>query len=359
MTVHDPLVDKQQRPRGLACRWPAEWEPHQATWLAWPHNRETWPGIFEGIPPVFCRLATLIAEFEPVHVLAGPPVELDHVRRALAELSPTPRHSIELHPIPTNDAWIRDHGPMFLNGTDGQLMVDWQYNAWGGKYPPFDRDNAVPARISELLGYRRFCPGMVLEGGAVDGNGRGLLLTTESCLLSAGRNPTMERSHIEQYLRDYACSETILWLPGNGLPGDDTDGHVDQLARFVDPTTVVVATALGSQRSDYPRINDNLRRIEGLAVELDSPLEVVRLPLPAPVFHREHRLPASYCNFYLLNGAAIVPCFGDPADAEALRILEALLPQRRVIDFDARELALGLGTIHCLTQQQPVPPEPT
>jgi len=229
-------------PASLGYRFPAEWEPHAATWLSWPHNPDTWPGKFEPVPAVWAELVQLIAPHESVHILAGGEAVMAQARAMVGEVP-----NVRLHDIATNDCWMRDHGPMFLVGKSaaGQnlppALVDWEYNAWGGKYPPFDLDNAVPGKLAELLGYRRWTPGIVLEGGAVDSNGRGTILTTESCLLNPNRNGPVSRESIEQYLRDYCGARKVLWLPAGHMAGDDTDGHVDQLARFVGPRTVVAS----------------------------------------------------------------------------------------------------------------------
>jgi agmatine deiminase len=335
-------------PGSLGYRWPAEWEPHAATWLAWPRKPETWPGKFEPIPGVWQALVLTLAEFEPVHILAGG----DVLPQARAHLGDVP--NVALHDIATNDVWVRDHGAMFLGGPPSlePALVDWEYNAWGGKYPPFDLDNAVPAHVARLTGRRRFTPGVILEGGAVDGNGEGTILTTEPCLLNPNRNPQLSRADVERYLGDYLCAKKILWLAG-GIAGDDTDGHIDELARFVGPTTVVAAIEEDPKDENYAPLRDNHRRLAKMTDARGRPLEVLPIPMPRPMYYDNQRLPASYLNFYIANGVVIVPTFGDPADRVALDALARLFPGRQIRGLDAVDLVWGLGAFHCITQQQP------
>ncbi|HVX63472.1 MAG TPA: agmatine deiminase family protein [Pirellulales bacterium] len=336
-------------PAALGYRMPAEWEPHAATWLSWPHNRESWPGRFEPIPGVWAELVRTLSEAEPVNILAGGEAALAEAREMVGHLP-----QVTLHDIPTNDAWTRDHGPTFLVGPPElpPALVHWGYNAWGGKYPPFDSDQQVPRRIAEKLGFRRFEPGIILEGGAVDPNGQGAVLTTEECLLNPNRNPQLSRAEIERYLADYLAARHVIWL-GQGIAGDDTDGHIDELARFVAPRTVVAALEDDPADVNYRPLRDNLQRLRAATDEQGRALEVVTLPMPRPVFHEQHRLPACYMNFYIANGLVIVPQFDDPADRIALETLAELFPGRRVRGLRAVELAWGLGAFHCITQQQP------
>lgn len=337
-------------PAALGYRWPAEWEPHAATWLSWPHNCNTWPGRFEPIPARFAALVRTLARFEPVHILAG-----GHEVMAAADELVGRTPNVTLWDIPTNDAWCRDHGPTFLAGRPGlpAALIDWEYNAWGGKYPPFDQDNRVPQRIAERLGRRRFQPGIVLEGGAIEGNGAGTLLTTESCLLNPNRNPHLDRAAVEQYLRDYLSVSQILWLGRGELAGDDTDGHIDQLARFVNATTVVAMVQEDPRDANYEPLRENLRQLASLSDQNGRPLDVVPLDLPQPKYVKDQRVPASYANFYIANGVVVVPTYDDPADQRALGKLQELFPDRQVVGLPALDIAWGLGTFHCLTQQEP------
>jgi agmatine deiminase len=340
-------------PRSLGYRVPAEWEPHAATWLSWPHNLESWPGQFEPIPQVWAQLAQTLVEFEPVAVLAGGEATIAQARSMVGGLA-----SVTIYDIPTNDAWTRDHGPMFLAGPRGapDALVHWGYNAWGGKYPPFDLDQQVPTRIARELGMKRFEPGIVLEGGAIDVNGCGAVLTTEQCLLNPNRNPQLSRADVERYLADFGVGHHAIWL-GEGIVGDDTDGHIDELARFVGPRTVVAAVEEDPADENYRPLADNVRRLRSATDEQGRALDVVPLPMPRAVYHDDRRLPASYANFYIANGVVIVPQFACPADALAIETLARLFPERRVIGRRAVELAWGLGTFHCITQQQPRAPD--
>ncbi|MBX7073454.1 MAG: agmatine deiminase family protein [Pirellulales bacterium] len=330
-------------------RMPAEWEPHAATWLSWPHNPATWPGKFEPIPAVYAKLVETLARHERVRILAGGSEVMRQARDMVGRLE-----NVELFDIPTNDCWMRDHGPTFLVGQPSlaPALVDWEYNAWGGKYPPFDLDNRVPTELAQRLGRRRFAPGIILEGGAVDVNGKGTLLTTEQCLLNPNRNPNLSRAEIEQYLADYLAAPHVLWLAG-GIVGDDTDGHIDELARFVNPTTVVAAVESDPGDENYAPLQDNLDRLRGFRDQDGRPLDVIPLPMPAPIHHAGQRLPACYANFYIANGVVVVPQFNDPADAVAVQTLARLFPDRQVIGLPAVDLAWGLGAYHCITQQEP------
>jgi agmatine deiminase len=336
-------------PASLGYRWPAEWEPHAATWLAWPRNRDTWPGKFEPIPQVWRKFVATLAEFEPVHVCAGGNAVMAEAREMLAGID-----NVFLQDIETNDVWARDHGPMFLSGPRGlePALVDWEYNAWGGKYPPFDLDNAVPAQVAAITRRRRFVPGIVMEGGAIDGNGDGTILTTETCLLNPNRNPTLEKSEIERYLVEYACAKKILWLKG-GIAGDDTDGHIDELARFVGPTTVVAALEDDPADENHEPLQDNFDRLQSMTDARGLPLEVVPIPMPRPLYHDTQRLPACYLNFYAANRVVIVPQFDDRADWVAVQTLARLFPDRQIRGLAATDLAWGLGAYHCISQQQP------
>jgi agmatine deiminase len=337
-------------PASLGYRWPAEWEPHAATWVAWPHNRSSWPGNFEPVPGQFAQMVRTLAEFEPVHVLAGGEPVMAEARRLVGNLP-----QVTLHDIRTNDAWCRDHGPTFLIGPADEppALVDWEYNAWGGKYPPFEADNAVAQQIADLQQRHRFAPGMVLEGGAIEGNGCGTVLTTESCLLNPNRNPHLSRAEVERHLQDFLGIRKVLWLRDARLAGDDTDGHVDQLARFVSPTTVVVASEDDPGDENHAPLTSLHEQLRGMSDLDDRPLEVVKLPLPGPKFFNQQRLPASYLNFYIANGVVLVPQFQDAGDEIAVRKLASLFPDRSVRGLPALELVWGLGAFHCLTQQEP------
>ncbi len=335
--------------------WPAEWSRHAATWVAWPHNQDTWPGKYEKIPPQFARFLHCLAEQEPVRILAS----VGPVRDAASEWL-APDNNIELVDVPTNDAWVRDYGPLTVVSDCGQMaMVHWQYNAWGEKYPPFDADANASKRIADYVRARDTNASLVeiesswtLEGGAIDVNGSGDLLTTQSCLLDASRNPNATSADLEESLCEHLGVERIHWLPESHLEGDDTDGHVDQLARFCNATTIVVATPQADDRA-HARLNKNVQFLRTQRGGNGRPFDVVELPLPCPLFYETHRLPASYCNFYITNEAVLVPQFGSNSDDErAVAILRELFDSRRVIALDASDLLWGLGAFHCLTQPQ-------
>jgi agmatine deiminase len=338
---------------------PAEWEPHRGTWLSWPHKEASWPGKFGPVPAIFARMVRHLADHEEVHVnVAGPAIEQE-VRTILADAG-AGSGNVFFHYHPTNDAWCRDHGPIFVqrerNGRSEQAVIDWDFNAWGGKYPPYDLDDLIPIRVAEELGLPVFRPGIVMEGGSIEVNGRGTLLTTEACLLNPNRNPHLDRATIEQYLRDYLGVSQILWL-GEGIAGDDTDGHVDDLTRFVDPTTVVTVVESDSGDENYEPLQRNLERLKSMTDQDGRPLRVVTLPMPRPLWHDGQRLPASYANFYIANGLVLLPTYDPPRDEEAQAILQSLFPTREIVGIDCTDLVWGLGAFHCVTQQWPSLPE--
>jgi agmatine deiminase len=345
---------------------PAEWEPHSATYLVWPHNLDTWPGKFELVPPVFARIAAALASFEPVRILMRDPAQIAEVRQIINSVGapddePVRMDRIDLLPIPTNDSWIRDYGPIFLNrvtpGSDGprQIALDWRFNSWGGKYGAYNLDDVVPHRLAEHHGFEVIEAGIVLEGGSLDVNGEGSLLTTESCLLNTNRNPSMNREEIEEYLRVYLGVEQVLWL-GEGIAGDDTDGHVDDLARFAAANTIVTVAEQDPADVNYKPLQDNLQRLRAMRNRHGEPFLIATLPMPAPLYYDSVRLPASYANFYIANSAVLMPSFGCAADETAQATLARLFPGRRIVMIPSADLVWGLGAIHCLTQQHPAPP---
>jgi agmatine deiminase len=341
---------------------PAEWEPHLATYLVWPHNRDTWPKKFELIPSVFARMAAAIAHFEPVRILVNDAAKIDDVRTLIhnapaLEGTPVRPDRVEFIMIPTNDAWIRDHGPIFVNrntGSDGpaQIALDWHFNSWGEKYGAYDLDDVVPQQLGDHYGFEVVEPKIVLEGGSIDVNGAGALLTTESCLLNRNRNPNLSRVEIEEYLRVYLGVTQILWL-GDGIAGDDTDGHVDDLARFVAPDAIVTVVEEDPADANYAPLQENLRRLRAMREAAGRPFRIETLPMPPALYYDGIRLPASYANFYIANGTVIMPSFGCVADEIARATFARLFPSRRVVAIPSTDLVWGLGAIHCLTQQHP------
>lgn len=333
---------------------PAEWAPHQATWISWPHKEESWPGKFAPVEPAMVRAVAALATSEPVRINVLDARHESHVQGLLD--GKVPKDRIVFHRFPTNDAWCRDHGAIFVTREtrdDPALALDFRFNAWGGKYPPFDHDDAIPRQMAGALGVPCLSVDMVLEGGSIDVNGVGTLLTTEQCLLNPNRNPGMDRSGIERHLREKLGVRQILWL-GEGIVGDDTDGHVDDLTRFVGPRTVVTVVEPDPHDENHEALSENRERLAGFRLDDGAPLEVVELTMPRPVEWRGDRLPASHANFYIGNSIVLMPAFDDPADEPNRRLLESCFPGRRVVAIDCRDLVLGLGTFHCLTQQVPV-----
>jgi len=342
-------------PRRLGYRMPPEWAPHRATWLSWPHKEASWPGKFEPVPLIFAEMVRQLAGGEEVRINVAD-AEAEAGVRTLLRGRGVPDANVFFHHNPTNDAWCRDHGPIFVQRTvDGrreEAIVDWGFNAWGGKYPPFDRDDVVPSRIGAELGIRVFHPGIVMEGGSLDVNGRGTLLTTESCLLNPNRNPHLSRAEIESYLRDYLGVEEILWL-GDGILGDDTDGHVDDITRFTADDTIVTVVEDDPSDPNHAPLRDNVDRLRAMRQPDGSPYRIVTLPMPRPIEHDGQRLPASYANFYIANEVVLLPTYDRARDDAARAALQELFPTRRVVGIDCTDLVWGLGAFHCVTQQWP------
>ncbi len=358
-----------ETPATLGFRMPAEWAEHEATWIAWPHNREDWPGKFGPIPWVFAEVVRQLGRAEPVRILVADKAEkweaADRLDRSGVDLA-----RVSFFKVPTDRAWTRDTGPTFVVNRDLAAplavgVVDWRFNGWA-KYDNHRRDRRVGRRIAKRLGLNCWTPEVevgdesqhvVLEGGAIDVNGAGTLLTTEECLLSdvQARNPDIDREALERVFADYLGVSKVIWL-GRGIAGDDTHGHVDDLARFVDPQTVVTVVEPDMTDENHGPLADNLERLRAATDQDGNPLRVVELPMPRPLIFEGQRLPASYANFYIANGLVLVPTFNDPADRVALDTLAGLFPDRKVVGIHALDLVWGLGTLHCLTQQQPAAP---
>ena len=338
-------------PAALGYRMPAEWEPHAATWLSWPRREGiSFPGAFDRVLPTFRAIVETLITSEPVCINVCNGAHEAEARDVLAGLS---LEQITFYEIPTNEPWCRDHGPIFLTRNEAPQLavVDWGHNAWGGKYPPFDLDDVAPTRIANSLGLPVWQGGMILEGGSIDVNGAGALLTSESCLLNPNRNPGMSRQQIEQRLRDFLGVSEILWL-GAGTEGDDTDGHIDNLARFVDERRVVAIVEDNPGDANHEPLQANLSRLRLMTIG-GEPLEILELPMPARIDRKDLRLPASYANFYIANECVLLPIYADANDEIALNTLADAFPTRRIVPIDCRELIWGLGAFHCLTQQQP------
>lgn len=341
-------------PKEQGYYMPAEWARHEATWLTYPKNPDSWPGKIETIYPSYHLFVKVLAESEVVHINVDDERMLHHVKAELEEIDCN-MQNIRLHIIPSNDAWCRDHGPAFLmnrNDAASRAIVNWNHNAWGGKYP-YELDTEVPVRIHELFpDMPLFSPGIVMEGGSIDVNGCGDLLTTTSCLLNPNRNPHLNQDQIEDYLRGYYGLDNIIWL-GDGIVGDDTDGHVDDISRFVSEDTILTAVEHDAWDENYEPLQKNLRMLGRCRLASGKQPTIVELPMPDVVFYDNQRLPASYANFYIANDKVIFPTYRCLTDNEAAYILEACFPDREVIGIDSTDIIWGLGSFHCLSQQMP------
>jgi agmatine deiminase len=357
-----------QLPALLDYRMPAEWEPHAATWIAWPHNRDDWPGKFEPVPWVYAEIVRHLSRVEQVHII----VRSERMKRRVSDQLDcvgVDLEAVRFFEAPTDRVWLRDSGPTFVvkdesasDSGDPIGLVGWKFNGWA-KYDNHHRDSRLPRMFERWLELTRWVPRVeqggkrvrvVMEGGAIDVNGRGSLLTTEECLLGEvqARNPGLDREGVEKILADYLGVRHVIWL-GQGIHGDDTHGHVDDLARFVAPATVVTVVEPRAEDPNHEPLSENLKRLQAAYDQDGQPLRVVELPMPRPVVFDGQRLPASYANFYIANGLVLVPTFNDPADRIALDTLAVLFPDREVVGIHSVDLVLGLGTLHCLSQQQP------
>jgi agmatine deiminase len=339
-------MDELQTPRAQGFRMPAEWEPHEATWISWPHNREDWPGRFAPIPWVYAEIVKKLSTVERVRILVHSEAAERAARRMLAKAG-AHLPAVEFYHYPTNRVWTRDYAPCFVKNGAERGLIDWKFNGWA-KYENHELDNAIPLKIAGHFEMRSWSPDVVMEGGAIDVNGEGMVLATEECLLSPvqARNPHLTREQTEQALADYLGIDRVLWLK-NGIVGDDTHGHIDDLARFVNPDTVVIASEDNPSDENYKILCEN----EALLARY--PVRSVRLPMPQPLYFSGQRLPASYANFYIANNIVLMPTFNDPNDRLALNILAEVFEDREVIGINCTELVWGLGTLHCITQQQP------
>jgi agmatine deiminase len=338
-------------PAALGYRMPAEWHRHAATWLTWPKDPITWPDRVPQVQAIFVRMIELLAEHEVVNLL----VDDEETKAAVTQRFTWPQaRNVRVHVIPTVDSWIRDYGPNFLVNEAGATAFNhWGFNAWGGKYETLLADARVPTRLAPLLdGVPRFEPGLILEGGSIDVNGAGIVLTTEQCLLNKNRNPEVGREEIERTLCDYLGVRQVLWL-GEGVAGDDTDGHIDDIARFVAVDTIVTAVEEDPTDANYHVLQDNLKRLEQARDEQGRPFRIVTLPMPGPVLADGEPLPASYANFYIANSVVLLPVYGHANDQRAVDILQPLFPDRQVVAIQCEPLVWGMGAIHCVTQQQP------
>ena len=350
-------------PQQLGYRMPAEWEPHEATWLAWPHNVEDWPGKFQVIPWVYAEIVRLLSARERVHILVDD-VRAEERAHSILERAGATLDRVSFYLWPTDRSWTRDTGPIFVRNAEGRVAVtNWQFNAWA-KYSDWHLDDKIPGRVTKLLGLPEWKPAvalvdgsmrrLVLEGGSIDVNGDGFLLATEECLLSKvqERNPGVSREQLERAFHEYLGIDRVIWL-NRGIAGDDTHGHIDDIARFVGPSTIIAAVEPNTSDPNHAPLAENLARLRAARTLDCKQFTLVELPMPRPVVFRGQRLPASYANFYIANGLVLVPTFHDPNDRLALNILSEVFPGREVIGIHSVDLVWGLGTLHCMTQQQP------
>jgi agmatine deiminase len=341
-------------PRELGYHFPAEWEKHAATWLSYPHNEASWPDKIHTIFPYYHIFIRELAKGEMVNINVNNSDMHDRVMKALAGLDVN-MQNVDLHILATNDAWCRDHGPAFLINSDAEqpkAIVNWNYNGWGGKYPA-ELDTTIPSRIGELFDLPVFHPGIVMEGGSVDFNGKGTILTTTSCLLNPNRNPGLKRNRIEKFLMDYYGAEQVLWL-GEGIEGDDTDGHIDDLSRFVGEDTVITMIEHNKSDANYIPLKENLKTLGKFRLVNGKQINIIEIPMPARMDYNGQRLPVSYANFYIANAGVMVPTYRCKQDDQAISILENCFKDRPVIGLDSVEIIWGLGSWHCLSQQEPL-----
>lgn len=356
MNLKTQIHRDAKTPSALGYRMPAEWEPHEGTWLSWPKDPITWPDRVPQVEKIFEAMIEALTPHEKVHLLVNDEKVRDAVTKRLAARRVAMKN-VDLLVIPTVDSWTRDYGPNFVvrRGAGGKAelaMNHWIFNAWGGKYEELMPDTEIPRKIEPILKVPRFVPGIVMEGGSIEVNGAGTVLTTEQCLLNPNRNPKLSREQIENYLKEYLGMRHVIWL-GDGIVGDDTDGHIDDLSRFVGPRTVVTVVESDPADENYPMLQENLKRLREARDQDGKKLDIATLPMPGFIGDDEGRLPASYANFYIANSVVLAPLYNHANDTAALSILKELFPKREVIGIQCEPLVYGFGAIHCVTQQQP------
>lgn len=349
------LSDSSATPKSLGYYFPAEFAPHVATWLSWPHKEASWPGKIDTIFPRYAEFIKYLSLSEKVRINVlnekMRDFALEHITKAGADIN-----NVEFYFHPTNDAWCRDHGPAFVinpNADQKKAVVDWGYNAWGGKYPPFDLDDVIPTLIAKQFNLPVYYPGIVMEGGSIEVNGKGTLITSTACLLNPNRNPQLNQQQIEEYLCNYYGQDQILWVD-EGIIGDDTDGHIDDTVRFVNEDTVITVIEDNNASENYPLLQHNLKQLQQMRLLNGKQLNIIELPMPDEVVYEGQSLPASYANFYISNKHVIVPTFRCGKDAKALDIIAGCFKDREVVGIDSTDIIWGLGSFHCLSQQEPL-----
>ncbi|MBS1653953.1 MAG: agmatine deiminase family protein [Bacteroidetes bacterium] len=341
-------------PKQLGYYFPAEFAPHTATWLSWPHKEASWPGKIHTIYPDYALFIKELIKGEKVNINVNDEAmknfALMHLTNAGVDLQ-----KVEFFFNPTNDAWCRDHGPAFLinpNAEQKKVIVDWDYNAWGNKYPPYDLDDVVPTLIGEKLNLPVYHPGIVMEGGSVEFNGEGTIMTSTACLLNPNRNPQLNQEQIENYLLNFYGAEQVLWV-AEGIIGDDTDGHIDDTVRFVNADTVITVVEENKNDENYELLQHNLRQLKKMRLWNGKQMNIIEIPMPDELIYQDQRLPASYANFYIANKSVIVPTYRSDKDEKVLQIIQDCFPGREVIGIDSTDIIWGLGSFHCLSQQEP------
>jgi agmatine deiminase len=348
------MRDKELTPKDLGYYFPAEFAPHIATWLSWPHKEASWPGKIHTIFPYYCQFIKELTKGEKVCINVN-----DEAMKSFAKIC-LQKENVDLKKVefffhPTNDAWCRDHGPAFLinpNAEQKKVIVDWNYNAWGNKYPPYELDDIIPTLIGKQLNLPVYHPNIIMEGGSVEFNGKGTILTSTACLLNPNRNPQLNQQQIEEYLINYYGAEQILWVD-EGIVGDDTDGHIDDTVRFVNEDTIIIVIEENKSDENYELLQHNLHQLKQMRLINGKQLNIVELPMPDELIYEDQRLPCSYANFYIANKSVIVPTFRCDKDDRALQVIQQCFPERDVIGIDSTEIIWGLGSFHCLSQQEP------
>ncbi len=341
-------------PRKQGYFFPPEWYPHRATWLSWPHKEMSWPGKIASIYPKYAAFIGYLVQGEDVCINVRDE-NMEASARVHLEKAGVSLDRVFFYHHPTNDAWCRDHGPAFLIHPEGhRAIIDWGFNAWGGKYPPYELDDVIPSLVAKALSLPCFYPNIIMEGGSVEFNGAGSLLTSRSCLLNQNRNPHLNQEQIESYLREFYNVDQILWV-SDGIVGDDTDGHIDDTIRFVNADTVITVIEEDRDDENYEILQQNLRELKAMRLINGTQLNIVEIPMPSPVVYEDHRLPASYANYYIANKHVIVPTYRCPQDDKALEIIQSCHPERQVVGIDSTDIIWGLGSFHCLSQQEPMP----
>lgn len=348
-------MNTQAIPKDSGYFFPAEFEPHVATWLSWPHKEASWPGKIYTIYPSYCKFIKELTKGELVRINitdeAMKSFAIGHLEKENVDLS-----KVEFFFNPTNDAWCRDHGPAFLinpAADEKKIIVDWDYNAWGNKYPPFDLDDVVPTVIGKHFNIPVYHPGIVMEGGSVEFNGKGTVMTSTACLLNPNRNPHLNQQQIEEYLCNYYGMEQVLWVD-EGIIGDDTDGHIDDTVRFINEDTVLTVVEENTKDENYELLQQNLKQLKRMRLLNGKQLNIIELLMPDELTYEEQRLPCSYANFYIANKSVIVPTFRSDKDDKAIQVIQDCFPDRNVAGIDSTDIIWGLGSFHCLSQQEPL-----